>query len=152
FMVAIRESLERAVAGGEPDQMRAGRLLLPSSTGELVERYWTATNTPIVNAQGVVTHVVSASQDITGEVQERRSERARALLMREVDHRARNALMLVQSLVRLSTATSLEQFRANLDGRIASLARAQTSLAARKWEGAIVGDIVSEALAAVSAA
>jgi two-component sensor histidine kinase len=56
----------------------------------------------------------------------------------------------VQSLVRLSSATSLEAFRAILDGRIASLARAQTSLAARKWEGAFVGDIVGEALAAVS--
>lgn len=150
FVEAIRESLERALATGRRDQMRVGRLSLLSAPGEAVERYWTATNTPILNAAGVVTHIVSASQDVTGEVQERRSERARALLMREVDHRARNALMLVQSLVRLSTATSLEEFRAILDGRIASLARAQTSLAARKWEGAIVGDIVLEALMAVS--
>lgn len=150
FVDAIRESLERALATGKRDQMRVGRMNLVSATGEVVERYWTATNTPILNAQGVVTHIVSASQDVTGEVFERRSERARALLMREVDHRARNALMLVQSLVRLSTTTSLEEFRIILDGRIASLARAQTSLAARKWEGALVGDIVLEALAAVS--
>lgn len=150
FVQAIRESLERTLATGKRDQMRVGRLNLVSAAGDSIERYWTATNTPLLNADGVVTHIVSASQDVTGEVFERRSERARALLMREVDHRARNALMLVQSLVRLSTATSLEEFRSILDGRIASLARAQTSLAARKWEGAIVGDIVGEALAAVS--
>jgi two-component sensor histidine kinase len=150
FLDAIRESLQRALASGKPDQMRVGRLNLASSTGEPIERYWTATHTPILGPHGEVTHIVSASQDVTGEVQERRSEQARALLMREVDHRARNALMLVQSLVRLSTATSLEEFRTILDGRIASLARAQTSLAARKWEGAVVGDIVGEALASVS--
>ena len=150
FMDAIRQSLERVMASRKPDRMRIGRMTLAAAGGEPVERYWTAANTPILDAHGDVTHIVSASQDVTGEVQERRSEQARTLLMREVDHRARNALMLVQSLVRLSSAASLEEFRTILDGRIASLARAQTSLAARKWEGAIVGDIVAEALAAVS--
>jgi two-component sensor histidine kinase len=150
FMDSIRQSLERVLAGRKPDRMRIGRMTLAATGGEPAERYWTATNSPILDAHGDVTHILSASQDVTGEVQERRSEQARALLMREVDHRARNALMLVQSLVRLSSATSLEAFRTILDGRIASLARAQTSLAARKWEGAIVGDIVAEALAAVS--
>jgi two-component sensor histidine kinase len=150
FIGAIRESLERVLSSGKPDRMPVGRLNLVSAAGDPVERYWTATNTPILGARGEVTHIVSAAQDVTGEVKTRRTEAARALLMREVDHRARNALMLVQSLVRLSTATSLEEFRTILDGRIASLARAQTSLAARKWEGAIVGDIVAEALATVS--
>jgi two-component sensor histidine kinase len=150
FMGAIRESLDRVMATRKPDKMRVGRLNLTSRTGEPIERYWSATNTPILGPHGEITHIVSASQDVTGEVQERRSEQARALLMREVDHRARNSLMLVQSLVRLSTATSLEAFRKILDGRIASLARAQTSLAARKWEGAVVGDIVVEALATMS--
>ena len=150
FMDSIRQSLERVLASRKPDRMRIGRMTLAAAGGEPVERYWTATNSPILDPHGEVTHILSASQDVTGEVQERRSEQARALLMREVDHRARNSLMLVQSLVRLSTATSLEEFRTILDGRIASLARAQTSLAARKWEGAIVGDIIGEALATVS--
>ena len=150
FMDSIRQSLERVLASRKPDRMRIGRMTLAAAGGEPVERYWTATNSPILDPHGEVTYILSASQDVTGEVQERRSEQARALLMREVDHRARNSLMLVQSLVRLSTATSLEAFRTILDGRIASLARAQTSLAARKWEGAIVGDIVGEALATVS--
>lgn len=151
FMDAIRQSLQRVLETRKPDRMRIGRMMLGAQGGEAVERYWTATNSPILDAHGEVTHILSASQDVTGEVQERRSEQARALLMREVDHRARNALMLVQSLVRLSSAASLEEFRTILDGRIASLARAQTSLAARKWEGAIVGDIVAEALAAICA-
>jgi two-component sensor histidine kinase len=150
FIDVIRQSFLRVLATGKPDRMRAGRLTLATEGGELEERYWTATNTPIFDAGGAISHIVSASQDVTGEVQERRSEQARALLMREVDHRARNTLMLVQSLVRLSTATSLDEFRTILDGRIASLARAQTSLAARKWEGGEVGDIVTEALATVS--
>ena len=152
FMEQIRASLERVMTSALPDQMPIGRLDVISETGERVDRYWTATNTPIIGADGAITHIVSATQDVTGEVRERRSERARALLMREVDHRARNALAVVQSLVRLSSAGTLEEFRNILDGRIESLARAQTSLAARTWEGAFLGDIVAETLAAIAPA
>jgi PAS domain S-box-containing protein len=150
FMEAIRVSLERVVSTKGPDQMPVGRLTLASASGEPVERYWTATNTPILGAGGDITHIVSASRDVTGEVLERRSEQARKLLMREVDHRARNALTVVQSLVRLSTATSLDELRWVLDGRITSLALAQTSLAARKWEGALLREIIGETVAAIS--
>jgi PAS domain S-box-containing protein len=150
FMEAIRASLERVLSTRKPDQMPVGRLTLAPASGEAVERYWTATNTPILGPDGDITHIVSASRDVTGEVQERRSEQARKLLMREVDHRARNALTVVQSLVRLSTATSLQEFRRVLDGRITSLAQAQTSLAARKWEGALLSEIIGETVAAIS--
>jgi two-component sensor histidine kinase len=45
--------------------------------------------------------------------------------------------------VRLTTAASLEEFRKVLDGRVEALARAQTSLAARRWEGASLYDVVT---------
>src|SRR5690348_5309120 len=83
FIEQIRASLQRVMASALPDQMPIGRLDVRSETGELVDRYWTATNTPILGADGAVTHIVSATQDVTGEVRERKSERARALLMRE---------------------------------------------------------------------
>lgn len=150
FMEAIRASLMRVMDSGGTDQMPIGRLTGPSLKGDLVDRYWTATHTPICGADGAITHIVSATQDVTGEVHERRSEAARELLMREVDHRARNTLTVVQSLVRLSRAQTLDEFRSGLEGRIGSLARAQTSLAARKWEGALLTDIVEGALAGIA--
>jgi PAS domain S-box-containing protein len=150
FMEAIRTSLERAVASGEPDQMsvRAYAVAQPDGTSE--ERYWSASNAPVLGSDGQATHIVSAIQDVTGEILERRSEEARSLLMREVDHRARNALTVVQSFVRLTTAPSLEEYRRVVEGRVEALARAQTSLAARRWEGGLLREVIESELASLA--
>ena len=151
FMEAIRTSLERVVATGAVDQMPIRLYAVAAADGGTSDRYWSATNSPIHAADGSVTHIVSAVQDVTGEVMERRSEEARRLLMREVDHRARNALTVVQSLVKLTQADDLTEFKSVVLGRIEALARAQTSLARRKWEGAILHQVVSDELAALTA-
>jgi two-component sensor histidine kinase len=151
FMAAIRRSLDAVVASGQPDQMGVRPYMAQWRDGEAVERFATAVNSPIKDGAGRVTHILSASQDVTGEVHERRSEEARRLLMREVDHRARNALTVVQSFVRLTEAADLASFRENLSGRVEALARAQTSLAARRWEGADLKELIGAELAAISA-
>jgi len=150
FADAILTSLERVLATREPDQMAIRAYAVQIEDGPPVERYWSATNVPIFGPDGAVIHILSGVQDVTGEVLERRSETARSLLMREVDHRARNALTVVQSFVRLTTAGSLEEFREVLSGRIEALARAQTSLAARRWEGASLRDVLDAELAALA--
>lgn len=150
FMEAIRASLERVVATRAPDQMPIRPYAVPSADGGGDERYWSAVNAPIHGPDGAVTYIVSAAQDVTGEVNERRSEEARNLLMREVDHRARNALTVVQSLVKLTQADDLNAFKSVVSGRIEALARAQTSLARRRWEGAILHQIILEELASMA--
>ena len=150
FMAAIRTSLERVMATGAADQMPIRPFAVTAADGSEDHRYWSATNAPILGPDGAVTHIVSAVQDVTGEVKERRSEEARHLLMREVDHRARNALTVVQSLVRLTQADSLSEFKSVVLGRIEALSRAQTSLALRKWEGAILHQVVADELAAMT--
>ena len=152
FIEAIRVSLERVVATGAVDQMPIRLYAVATADGGTSDRYWSATNSPIRGSDGSVTHIVSAVQDVTGEVKERRSEDARRLLMREVDHRARNALTVVQSLVKLTQAGDLEEFKSVVLGRIEALARAQTSLARRKWEGALLHQVVSDELTALTAA
>jgi two-component sensor histidine kinase len=146
FRDAIQASFESVLATKAANQMAVRPYAVQTADGTLVERYWSAINAPMLGADGTVTHIVSAVQDVTGEVLERRSEEARLLLMREVDHRARNALTVVQSMVRLTTASSLDEFRDVLDGRIAALARAQTSLAARRWEGAWLSEVIEAEL------
>jgi len=150
FALAIRTSLERVLETRGPDQMGVRAYAVQGETGLPTDRYWSATNVPILGPDGAVTHILSAVQDVTGEVLERRSETARSLLMREVDHRARNALTVVQSFVRLTTADTPEAFREVLSGRVAALARAQTSLAARRWEGASLRDVIDGELAALA--
>lgn len=150
FAEAIRTSLERAIASGQPDQMSVRPYAVAQPDGTSEERYWSANNAPVLGPDGRATHIVSAIQDVTGEVLERRSEEARRLLMREVDHRARNALAVVQSFVRLTTAPSLEEYRRVIEGRVEALARAQTSLAARRWEGGSLREVIEAELASLA--
>ena len=55
--------------------------------------------TSIKDAEGPVVGVLGLSHDIT---ERKRAEEARELLAREVDHRSRNALAVVQAIVRLT--------------------------------------------------
>lgn len=130
--------------------MPTRRFPVARADGEAETRFWSATNAPVTDPAGRITHIVSAIQDVTGEVLERRNAEARQLLMREVDHRSRNALTVVQTFVRLTAAPTLEAFRKTLDGRVEALARAQTSLLAKHWEGGELTDILEGELAAMA--
>ncbi|MGH6957718.1 MAG: HWE histidine kinase domain-containing protein, partial [Caulobacteraceae bacterium] len=146
FVDAIRISLGKVLANGRSHQMGVAPLAAPGPGGRSEERFWSAVNSPVRDKAGRITHIVSAAQDVTGEVLERRSEEARSLLMREVDHRARNSLTVVQSLIRFAHADTVEAFRDVLEGRVTALARAHASLAARRWEGAWLGEVLRGAL------
>lgn len=150
FVAAIRTSFETVLRTGTPHQMPTRRFPVTRADGEAETRFWSATNAPVTDSAGRITHIVSAIQDVTGEVLERRNAEARQLLMREVDHRSRNALTVVQTFVRLTAAPTLEAFRNTLDGRVEALARAQTSLLAKHWEGGELTDILEGELAAMA--
>jgi two-component sensor histidine kinase len=79
------------------------------------------------------------------------ADEARTLLMREVDHRARNALAIVQSVVRLTDASDPVRYREEILGRVDAIARAQGSLARTNWEGAVLAEIVRDELTAYAA-
>ncbi len=64
---------------------------------------------------------------------ERTAERER-IMMREIDHRARNALAVVQSVIRLTLAEDVETFREKIEDRIAALARSHTLFSANRWD------------------
>jgi two-component sensor histidine kinase len=73
--------------------------------------------------------------------------------MREVDHRARNSLAVIQSVVRLTDAADPAAFRQAIHGRIEAMARAQAALAKSQWRGGTIGEVVrDELLSSVSAA
>lgn len=80
---------------------------------------------------------------------EKRNERTRDLLMREVDHRARNALAVVHSILHLTKAEHIDSYRDIVIGRVNALARAQGSLADRKWEGAPLREVIEAGVLAV---
>ncbi len=91
-----------------------------------------------VNGERLATVIL---RDIT---ERKANEEARLMLAREVDHRAKNALAVVQSLVSLTTAPSKEAFVSAVRGRVSALARAHTLLAQNRWKGADLARIIAE--------
>jgi len=80
-------------------------------------------------------------RDIT---ERRTSEEARALLAREVDHRAKNALAVAQALVTLTRAETIEGFAEAVRGRIAALGRAHSLLSQSHWSGAPLEQLIQD--------
>jgi PAS domain S-box-containing protein len=89
--------------------------------------------TALRNLDGSIRGFLKIGQDVTAR---KASEERQALLAREVDHRAKNALAVVQAALRLTPKTSIENYAAAVQGRVAALARAQTLLAEERWNGA----------------
>ena len=85
--------------------------------------------------------------DITARKQ---AEERQLVLVRELDHRAKNLLAVVQSVLRLSHADTTAEFIAAVDGRIRALSRAHTLLSETRWESVDLGRIVAEEIAPFS--
>ena len=94
------------------------------------------------------THRVVRLGGVTVDITDRKSaEERQTLLVREVDHRARNALAVVQSIVRLTRAESKEAYITAVEGRITALSRAHVLLSESRWQGANLSRLLNEELA-----
>ncbi len=71
-----------------------------------------------------------------------RAEETERLLIREVDHRAKNVLAVVQSLAQLTPFENKDQYVQALSGRIGSLARAHSLLSTARWTGVDLHDLL----------
>jgi PAS domain S-box-containing protein len=108
-------------------------------SGRVVER----------DAEGNPELVIGIHLDIT----ERRvaEEQMRAVSL-EVDHRSKNLLAVVQSLISMTKAEDLSGFKLALRGRIHALARAHDLLSRSRWRGADLRAIAEEELCAYDTA
>jgi two-component sensor histidine kinase len=97
-----------------------------------------------VDANDRVLRVSGVTIDITAR---KLAEQRQLLLTREVDHRARNVLALVQSIVKLTRAEDVMAFSHAVEGRITALARVHKILSLSSWEGAELGRLIEEELA-----
>ncbi|MDB5601319.1 MAG: two-component response regulator [Xanthobacteraceae bacterium] len=96
------------------------------------------------DASGVIARISGVTVDIS---ERKQAEEHQMLLAREVDHRARNALALVQAIVRLTKASSIETYVGAVEGRIKALSQVHTLLSESRWQGADVERLVAEELA-----
>jgi PAS domain S-box-containing protein len=97
-----------------------------------------------VDEDNRVMRVSGVTFDITDR---KEAEERQALLAREVDHRAKNALALVQSILRLTRAKNLPTYITAVEGRINALSRAHAVLSQSRWQGANLRGLIDEELA-----
>ncbi|MBF9197972.1 PAS domain S-box protein [Microvirga terrestris] len=92
-------------------------------------------STAVFNEQGRFQYSVRVIQDID---ERKRFEQRQALLVRELHHRVRNTLAVVQALATATsrTTTSIRDFNRSFSSRIAALAKTQTLLTEDYWQTA----------------
>jgi PAS domain S-box-containing protein len=136
----VHEAVRRVLAG-ETDRYEADfRTRWPDGT----VRWLRSVGRALAGPDGAVRHVSGVSMDVTEQVEARRR---RDLLAREVDHRAKNALSVVQSVLRLTPAHEPKAFAAAVEARVAALARVHSLLAKEGWSGADLRVVVERELA-----
>jgi PAS domain S-box-containing protein len=135
FSEADRRVLDSGIADDREESFTG-------ANGEL--RHYRSLRSPLRDSKGKVIGTVGVATDITAHHEAEQRER---LLTRELDHRAKNLLSVVQSVVTLTRAGTAPEFKQAVEGRIHALGRAHSMLAASRWEGADLHRIVSEELA-----
>lgn len=108
------------------------------------------TVSPVKDTSGRIVGASKIARDIT---ERKRADEQRQLLINELNHRVKNTLATVQSLVMqtLRTTERSADARPLIDARLTALARAHDLLTAENWEGAYLREVVERALKAFAA-
>jgi PAS domain S-box-containing protein len=101
---------------------------------------------PILGSDGRVCRIGGIAEDVTGR---RDGDERQGLLIRELSHRVKNILAVIQTMVWQSgrRATGLADFLLRLESRLTALGAAHSLLTASHWESIRLGALVEVALA-----
>jgi PAS domain S-box-containing protein len=138
----MRAAWDDVTTGRKPDYRIEYRFRRPDGAWRWIESTAAVVGTDA--ATGLPMRLAGTNRDIT---ERREAEERRDLLTKEVNHRARNTLAIVQAILRLTRAEDAAGYARLIEGRIAALARAQSLLAAERWTGAPLGTLLAEELA-----
>jgi PAS domain S-box-containing protein len=140
----LRMAFERLINEGQTNQLEF-RVRRPDGK----TRWCVGSAAATIDDSNAVTRISGVTFDITDR---KEAEERQTLLAREVDHRAKNALALVQSILRLTRAPALPAYISAVEGRIKALSRAHTVLSHSRWQGADLRGLADEELAPYRAA
>jgi PAS domain S-box-containing protein len=141
---AAEPLLRQVLSTGEPITGIEFTGETPKAPG--VRRSWVEQFYPLKDASGEALAVGIICQEVTAQKQ---AEAQRELLLRELSHRVKNMLALVQAIAR-QTGLRIEtvpEFLATFGGRLGALSAAHELITATGWEGAHLRALVSRALA-----
>lgn len=102
-------------------------------------RYWDNMLTPLPNEDGDIESILCVSRDVTIR---RRNERRIELLLNELNHRSRNMLAIIQSLIRHTVPDPDAAFVETLERRIRAMAQSQDLLVKGPHSGMTVRALV----------
>ncbi|WP_206185933.1 PAS domain-containing protein [Sphingosinicella sp. BN140058] len=88
---------------------------------------------PVHDDDGRLLYLFGSCKDVTQRKEANHLKAEEHRLLKEVDHRAKNALALVQGIVRLTSAEDPRTYAESVQGRVEALARAHSILAAGNW-------------------
>jgi PAS domain S-box-containing protein len=137
------EALEqiRLIISTEP-QAQPAEMMIRTKDGR--ERTWSFVSSALGAQSDSRRLFVCVAQDVT----ERKAHEEHVhLLMREVNHRAKNMLSLVQAIARQTAAREPEDFIGRFTERIQALAANQDLLVRNEWQGVDVEDLARAQLA-----
>lgn len=102
---------------------------------------------PITDDTGKLLYFFASQLDISEERRARDLSTREHVLLREIDHRAKNALAMVQGIVRLSRSDDAANYSRSVLGRVDALAQAHVILSDHEWRDVPLGRIVASATA-----
>ncbi len=142
LLLAIRHPLTYSPIGAS--------LVAFITVASVVAEQAVVTESDILWAQATIVSMVVCSLCLSALIAERRTgEERQRMLVRELDHRVKNGLTLVQAVVERSreTAPAIEDFYPALEGRIRSMARTHSMLSRQRWHGLELGELIQTELA-----
>jgi PAS domain S-box-containing protein len=102
-------------------------------------RHWDKTFYPLRRPDGSIVAVGVMVEEIT---ERKRAEELQSLLMREINHRTKNMLSVVQSIARQTAASDTAEFIRRFSARIQALSANQDLLIKSDWSGVDLEDLV----------
>lgn len=147
---AVGRHISMIAAPGRESEMPA--ILARIASGEQVEHFDTQrrrkdghivdvslTVSPVRDRAGRIIGASKIARDVS---ERKRNEERTRLLLSELDHRTKNMLAAVQSILRLTRASTIGDFISAVEGRVQALALVHTEVARNQWDGAYLDDLV----------
>jgi PAS domain S-box-containing protein len=107
--------------------------------------FWNRLHTsPLCADDGTVDYIFASQIDVTEQRRIEVLEATEHRLLKEVDHRAKNVMAIVESIVRLSNADNPARYAMAIQMRVQALAKVHTMLAESGWSAVSLEDVVRE--------
>lgn len=144
----VRTRMEQVLQGRNM-RAEAQPWRISDENGDLHERFWRASETPLWGSDGEVTHIVQSVEEVTSEVKVRRQNE---VIARELEHRLSNTLTMIGSLAVMTSrnAVSIDAFVNSFLERLHSVNRTLMLISGNHWQGLTLRQILDIELAQVA--